>query len=847
MIKDIKSIFDAITPENLRDVPAISDAVDIFIETLEELSQESIDIKNIYENDLIREELIKIYLDDIYHVFKNIQYNQKIVKKIDKINSIYNTEETGNEYFNTDALYNITKYLNDEHFLSSKSFKQKKGTVPGLKYIYDLISVFVNTGDAAQPFTIIEKEPFNLHIKGSLPEEFFEYIVRPLANPMGFIYFYEQIILLKLEDFFPGYEITYTINDLQVRCLETDGSTKFHDYKFKIDPTTGEYILDENGFKVPRTVVKKSIKLVGKQRVKTITFADGTYLEQVTTHLGQTTVSYKAEDGSIIMDYTKQCSIYDDLELHVETSMKEEFPRTDEKWAREYFGRLDLRKNHLQYIGFEDYDGQSALADQIGEFRIGTGDIHSDLHDREKGWNLRLDRDGNIVLDDSGFPPSDGYTHVDMNAYPKYGRLEHYFAPTNTAMLKFLEGKYEKDVDIYDGNGVLLGTQPIFYTDAINPEYQKVPYAMNESAFIRLNENNHDFVAREHHVEILKYDFSLFSSEKFIREPIYDTSRHTPAGHLGYNEIPTTHEPVNLQYETSEGFDWSIVIDAGIDDYREDIVDQKRFNLAIDFAALNDDYTETCNDLYVGLDFKFEKYDIDAEHYRENWVDEQDVITWTISYDFGTDIYVELSEIHHRLEFEIDFKRISDNFDYVDESNQKYFVFGQTTQAVSDFSKGIDSTLSEQTFGTETYRAVWLNEHESSSTIMADKFMSDDFVIVDATDHTNPVNETISLTPDEEIFEENKTITETHDRVEIINTDKPFVRRFYDTSEMVTVGDAGAVVGSSWVEYKSADEEVFAETYWDGNIFHAFSDDNFNFGVYRNGVLVADNNISALP
>ena len=85
MSNDLQSIFKSITPDNIQSIPVIRDAMDIFISSLEEVSSTSIDVKNAFDNTNIREELIKIYLDDLYNVLQQIQFNQKIVEYIERL------------------------------------------------------------------------------------------------------------------------------------------------------------------------------------------------------------------------------------------------------------------------------------------------------------------------------------------------------------------------------------------------------------------------------------------------------------------------------------------------------------------------------------------------------------------------------------------------------------------------------------------------------------------------------------------------------------------------------------------------------------------------------------------
>lgn len=231
MSYSLKSIFESITPDNIKSIPVIKDAISIFIESLEELSRESIDIKNIYENNVIKEELIKIYLDDLYKVIQQLQYNQKVIERIEKTNTYY-----GTEFYKKDVIFNILNYINEEHFLTFRSYKEKKGTKASLKYIYDLISVYINAGNlndvlnSTTYFELNELEPFNFEINGAIPEEFYHYIIHPLAHPLGFSYVYNYIIRLIEEDYFPEKSIIYNVNSIEVRCLQTDGNTTIDSY-----------------------------------------------------------------------------------------------------------------------------------------------------------------------------------------------------------------------------------------------------------------------------------------------------------------------------------------------------------------------------------------------------------------------------------------------------------------------------------------------------------------------------------------------------------------------------------------------------------------------------------------
>lgn len=306
MKRDLQSIFESITPDNIKDIPVIQDSMEIFIETLQELSKESIEIRNIFQNDLIREELVKIYLDDLYNVLQQVQLNTKIVDIIDSINEI-----AGTQFYNKDAILNIATKIRDEHFLTFKSYKEKKGTKVSLKYMYDLVNVFLQSDNTLAPLNIEEIDPFSINLTGSMPSYFYEGIVKPLAHPLGFTYFYAQVLNLALQDFFPQELFTYTVKVLEVRCLKPDGTRYVTNYA------------TNNG--VPRVVTNLITSVTDYERTKTIKFKDGTYLYQVTNNVGQTHVYYKDANDDVIIAYTDQCSVYFTYSFNVITTVTDEF------------------------------------------------------------------------------------------------------------------------------------------------------------------------------------------------------------------------------------------------------------------------------------------------------------------------------------------------------------------------------------------------------------------------------------------------------------------------------------------------------------------------------------------
>lgn len=481
MSKDLQNIFESITPDNIQNLPVIKDAMKVFIETLEELSAESIDIKNVYSNDSIKEELIKIYLDDLYTVLQDIQFNRKIIDKIDSVN-----EQYGTEYYKKDAILNIVNSINDEHFLTIRNFKESKGTTAAIKYIYDLISAFT-LSETTDDFNIEEQGTFSFNVTGSLPSEFYEYIVRPLAHPLGFTYAYRQILQLVLQDFFPREEFVYTVNQLEVRTLNEDGTTTITDFS-------------KDEFNEQRIVVEIKTTVSSGERTKYIYFDDGKYLKQVTDALGQTYVFYMDANDNILQEFEQQSSIYFDYESEFVTGVLDELLISNEKFTHEGFARLDPNNHPL------------------------TGNLSS----YDIGINPLIDKNFDISTTSAG-------------------RYENYYAPSDENLLKWLSGSFERDVDIFEGS-TYLGKQAIRFTNTINPDNTKVYRVLSLENFEEQNIGNEDFLAKEHEIFDLEFDLSYTRSDDTnlstfgyeLIEPIYKYwTNYIDANGVDREEVPT--------------------------------------------------------------------------------------------------------------------------------------------------------------------------------------------------------------------------------------------------------------------------------------------------------------------
>jgi len=313
----LKDIFNSLTPDNIKNIQLIKDSIDIFLNFLETNSDISIDIRKMYkiEKTAIRDEFLQIYLDDLYNVFQKSKTSKNIQDRIDKVNSIYNST-----VIQKDFIGDITKTLNSEYFLTSKEFKQKKGTKLGIQYIYNLIENLNLSTETKTNFNLTELDVFNFKVEGSVYKEMYEEMVKPLAHPLGWIYVYSQLIKEEINDLF-NIEYLYDVKSTEVRCLDgyfdiftqsyTDAAVKT-EFLTRIDPATGNnYTLTYYNTYVT-VYLNKTVKTLDLQprlgkTYKSVIFTDGSYVEQFFDPIN---VNFKDSSGNIIKDYPIQCSLY---------------------------------------------------------------------------------------------------------------------------------------------------------------------------------------------------------------------------------------------------------------------------------------------------------------------------------------------------------------------------------------------------------------------------------------------------------------------------------------------------------------------------------------------------------
>ena len=345
----LKYIFESITPENIKNIPLLATAMEIFIENLEKNSKISIDIKKIFDNDgddvlsqtardNLKKALLSIFLSGVYNTLSDAQINKEI---IDRYNSI---GMTGMPIEN-----DINKILNEEFFITNKEFKQKIGTFGGMKYAYNFAKNL--EGDNSDfPLDVQVVRPFHLIIDGSVTREIYRNVVERLSHPIGFTYHYSRIVIETIIDLF-GLSEVYNVNNIEVRQLNgtidvfTEDSTDINvqsDFVNNRGYTIQEYLdAVTNGdivVHLNKTVYSITVDTIIDNFIQTVVFTDGTVLEQTTDPIS---VTYQDSFGNDIKIFDGHYSLYlnysttyvinyiDDVQFLDNQSIVENYDMTD--------------------------------------------------------------------------------------------------------------------------------------------------------------------------------------------------------------------------------------------------------------------------------------------------------------------------------------------------------------------------------------------------------------------------------------------------------------------------------------------------------------------------------------
>jgi len=216
---DLKIMFDALVPENIKNIPLVQTAMDIFIQNIEDNSAIAINIKKMYEfnitaldNNLvinskakIKQGFVDIYLESLYNTIVAAQNNQALQ---DKLSLIGKPNATMNK--------NVQDIVDPDFFLTNKVFKESVGTLSALNYSHKLGTRLESSNNVNLP-TITEVKPFHLLVEGPLSAEMYANLVEPISHPVGFTYDYINVVESVFIDLFNLEKVYIEKKDIEIR------------------------------------------------------------------------------------------------------------------------------------------------------------------------------------------------------------------------------------------------------------------------------------------------------------------------------------------------------------------------------------------------------------------------------------------------------------------------------------------------------------------------------------------------------------------------------------------------------------------------------------------------------
>lgn len=250
---DLKSIILSLTPENLRSIPVLNIALNIFLDCIKrnnEVAQRIISLYEVSEYDtdsemlknsknILKQGLYYTWIYTLYNCLNKLAEDTQIQADLEK----YNYTEAG-------IYQGINHIVSPEFVSANRIFSQKVGTKQALKYMY-YFGKYLETGQYEDDLDIKEDNPFIIFYEGSMSKKMFRGIVKPMAHPIGWIDTYTQIVSLILNDFF-GIEIfkSYEKIELQnkekwvVFIYDENIDAVYEDFRNRINPLTNKPYTD---------------------------------------------------------------------------------------------------------------------------------------------------------------------------------------------------------------------------------------------------------------------------------------------------------------------------------------------------------------------------------------------------------------------------------------------------------------------------------------------------------------------------------------------------------------------------------------------------------------------------
>lgn len=210
---DLSVIFDAIIPDNIRNLPLVKKCSEVFIEQLNRNSTISKRISKLYDVDsttwvkrdsngnitevddsefvnntkkILKMGLLYTYLNFIFIHISKIQKNSNIISSIK------------DKEYDSPLYKNIYEFLNSEYLGGLRYYQQCAGTEQAIKYMY-AFAKYLETGVLTYDLSLEKMGVFNLAYGGSLNKDMFIEFNKNISHPCGWLCEYETYEYIEPE------------------------------------------------------------------------------------------------------------------------------------------------------------------------------------------------------------------------------------------------------------------------------------------------------------------------------------------------------------------------------------------------------------------------------------------------------------------------------------------------------------------------------------------------------------------------------------------------------------------------------------------------------------------------
>jgi hypothetical protein len=206
----IKQDITSFLSQNIKDKKIVQDLAQVFVEIIDELNPGAENINGYYGNPTksLKERLVQQYMNDMYRILTNIGNDIRVAQEFALI------EEITGVKIDLEVLADVATFIQNEDFYTARTFKEKKGTLTAIKYAYEMVNNVVNKNIQTVPFEIEEIDAFTVKLSGAIPASIYEVVVKPLAQPLGFVYRYVQAFLVRIEEYYS--KVLYKNTDISI-------------------------------------------------------------------------------------------------------------------------------------------------------------------------------------------------------------------------------------------------------------------------------------------------------------------------------------------------------------------------------------------------------------------------------------------------------------------------------------------------------------------------------------------------------------------------------------------------------------------------------------------------------